>query len=544
MCAPESVHRVCAPCASAASTSWKPTWRSWPAAGSGVVAVTCTTVAHAPAPAAARWRRPERDPAYPGSVATLQSLATSRADLGEDAIAHLTMLVSDWSIMADLAFSDLVLYLPTWNAGGFVAAAQVRPDTVPTRIPLDVVGTFIPRGRLPEVDRALGAGEVVRDRAQLGGAVPVGREAIPVRLPGKAVGAPIAVIARYAGVRNRPLGQLEDAYLQAADELAQMIAHGRFPAPGPSAGTPHRVGDGLLRIDRSGTVTFASPNAQSAMRAMGLSTPLVGAKIARIIGRILTGPGSADQAMVGIASGTTPGVLEVEARGGTLSLRSIPLDAPHGALLLVRDVSELRQTERALLTKEATIREVHHRVKNNLQTVAALLRLQARRMPSDETRHALLDAVARVTTIAYVHETLSHESGDEVDFDSVTARLLDLARDTSATFWPDAQAKISQEGVFGTLPAALATPLAMVLSELLLNAAEHAGATTITLTSERSGPLLSVRVCDDGRGFDDVDGAGLGLQIVRTLVAEQLLGSLEWEPAQKGTRVRIETRVP
>ena len=109
------------------------------------------------------------------------------------------------------------------------------------------------------------------------------------------------------------------------------------------------------------------------------------------------------------------------------------MDASGGALLLVRDVSELRQTERALLTKDATIREVHHRVKNNLQTVAALLRLQARRMPSDETRHALLDAVARVTTIAFVHETLSHEAGDEVDFDTVTAKLLDLARDTAAS---------------------------------------------------------------------------------------------------------------
>ena len=487
-----------------------------------------------------------RGRAYPWTVATLQSLATSRADLGQEAVEHLTMLVSDWSIVADLAFSDLVLYLPTWNSGGYVAAAQVRPDTVPTRIPLDVVGTFIPRGRLPEVDRALGTGEVVRDRAPSGGAVPLGREAIPVRLPGKPMGAPIAVIARYAGVRNRPLGQLEDAYLQAADELAAMIAHGLFPAAGGSAGTPHRVGDGLLRTDRSGTVTFASPNASSAMRAMGLSTPLVGAKIARIIGRILNRPGSADQAVVSIASGATPGVLEVETRGGTLSLRSIPLHGTNGALLLVRDVSELRQTERALLTKEATIREVHHRVKNNLQTVAALLRLQARRMPSDETRHALLDAVARVTTIALVHETMSHESGDEVDFDAVAARLLDLARDACATFWPDSGVTVVQEGKFGTMPAPLATPLAMVLSELLLNAAEHAGATSIRLTTDRSGPFLRVRVCDDGKGFHDGDlsGPGLGLQIVRTLVAEQLHGSLEWEQARKGTRVLIETRVP
>jgi len=269
----------------------------------------------------------------------------------------------------------------------------------------------------------------------------------------------------------------------------------------------------------------------------------VGVPISRVIGRILGRPASADQALVSVASGASPGVLEVEAHGGTLSMRSIPLDRSRGALLLVRDVSELRQTERALLTQEATIREVHHRVKNNLQTVAALLRLQARRMPSDESRHALLDAVARVTTIAFVHETLSHESGDDVDFDEVTAKLLDLARDTAASFQAAAPA-VRRSGRFATLPASVATPLAMVLSELLLNAAEHAGASDIELRVQRDDSAIVVWVTDDGSGFDADAASGLGLQIVRTLVTDQLSGDLEWEQAEHGTRVRIQTRVP
>jgi two-component sensor histidine kinase len=472
----------------------------------------------------------------------LQSLAINRADLGDDAVAHLSALVTDWGIVADLGFSDLVLYLPTWNAGGFVAAAQVRPDTVPTRIPLDVVGTFIPRGRLPQVDRALGAGEVIRDRARDSSAVPIGREAIPVRMPNRPRGRPVAVLARYTSLRDRPLGRLEEAYLTAADALAEMIGRGSFP-PAAGIGSHHRVGDGLLRIDRSGTVLFASPNAQSAMRAMGLTTPLEGVQMARILARILSGPASADQALVSVATGAAAGVLEVEARGGTLSLRSIPLEGDQGAVVLLRDVSELRQTERALLTKEATIREVHHRVKNNLQTVASLLRLQARRMPSDESRHALLDAVARVTTIAFVHETLSQESGDEVDFDAVTAKLLDLARDTAASV-QQRPAQVRQVGRFATLPAALATPLAMVLSELLLNAAEHAGAGEIRLGAHRDGDVLRVSVEDDGVGFDAAAASGLGLQIVRTLVTEQIGGSLEWDETNHGTRARILARVP
>ena len=80
--------------------------------------------------------------------------------------------------------------------------------------------------------------------------------------------------------------------------------------------------------------------------------------------------------------------------------------------MLLRDVTDLRSRDRELVTKDATIREIHHRVKNNLQTVAALLRLQARRMTVPEARAALEEAVRRVGSIALVHETLS-QSLDE-----------------------------------------------------------------------------------------------------------------------------------
>ncbi len=87
-------------------------------------------------------------------------------------------------------------------------------------------------------------------------------------------------------------------------------------------------------------------------------------------------------------------------------------------------MSELRRRERELITKDATIREIHHRVKNNLQTVAALLRLQARRMPDEAARAALEEAVRRVGTIALVHETLSQGFDETVDFDEIAVRGL------------------------------------------------------------------------------------------------------------------------
>ena len=104
-----------------------------------------------------------------------------------------------------------------------------------------------------------------------------------------------------------------------------------------------------------------------------------------------------------------------------------------GGLILLRDVTELRRRDRELVTKDATIREIHHRVKNNLQTVAALLRLQARRIGVPEGRIALEEAVRRVGAIAVVHETLSQSlRRPTVDFDEVTDQLTRLVSDVGS----------------------------------------------------------------------------------------------------------------
>ena len=97
--------------------------------------------------------------------------------------------------------------------------------------------------------------------------------------------------------------------------------------------------------------------------------------------------------------------------------------------MLVQDVTELRRRDRMLLYKDAVIREIHHRVKNNLQTIACLLRLQARRLDSQEAKAALEEGVTRIRTIAFVHETLSQASSDLVDFDEVIRGVLRMLED-------------------------------------------------------------------------------------------------------------------
>jgi two-component sensor histidine kinase len=251
------------------------------------------------------------------------------------------------------------------------------------------------------------------------------------------------------------------------------------------------------------------------------------------------------------ASGRSPRETEIESNGSVVQLRSLPLVVSGmrtGALVLVRDVTELRHRERELMTKDATIREIHHRVKNNLQTVAALLRLQARRIDVPEGREALEEAVRRVGSIAIVHDTLSQTLDESVDFDDVADRLRVMVAEVSSR---GGRVTSRRQGSFGTLPAGVATPLAMVLTEVLQNAVEHGfgdDTGTLTVTAGRLVGRLHVTVEDDGRGLPenfDLDGStSLGLSIVRTLVESELGGQLEiGRRDDGGTRVALDLPV-
>jgi two-component sensor histidine kinase len=221
--------------------------------------------------------------------------------------------------------------------------------------------------------------------------------------------------------------------------------------------------------------------------------------------------------------------------------------------MLMREVTELRRHERLLLSKDATIREIHHRVKNNLQTVASLLRVQSRRLQTDEGREALQESVRRIGSIALVHETLSEDARQRVAFDVVAARLAEVVGAGLA----DPSRKITTviEGRAGELSPQLASPLALVLSELLQNALEHAygpgsSGGQVTVRLDRSAAELTLEVEDEGPGvpddFDHVRDANLGLQIADTLVTSELGGTLSVERVgpDGGTRARVSAPLP
>jgi two-component sensor histidine kinase len=486
-------------------------------------------------------------------VATLNDVLHEQTDLAAADVEWLHLLLGDWQLLSDLSFGDLVLWVPA-TAGGWYAAAHVRPTTGPMVFFDDVVGRHLEPGRRPLLDKAFSERKIVRDRdPEWRDDMPIREEAIPVVSQGRA----LAVLTRHTNLATlRTPSRLELTYLATADALARMIAAGEFPTPGAPTGhrrgTP-RVGDGVIRLDADGTVSYATPNAISAIHRLGHVGDVVGASLAQIMTEVLRHEAPVDESLALVVTGRVAWRAEVESRGASVSLRAIPLTEGgqrRGAILLLRDISELRRRERELLTKDATIREIHHRVKNNLQTVAALLRMQSRRLPDNEARAALDEAVRRVGTIALVHETLSQGFDETVDFDEIAARGLGALVEVATR---DLPVRAERSGSFGRLRAEDATALAMVVTELVHNAIEHGLARTggfVSVHAERShdahDELLTVTVTDDGSGLPDgfdPAGSGLGTQIVNSLVAD-LRGRITWENATpSGTRVRFVARL-
>ncbi|MGZ4508304.1 MAG: sensor histidine kinase [Blastococcus sp.] len=468
-------------------------------------------------------------------MSSLSERLTRGAASTPDQIDHSRRLVADWQLLADLAFADLTLWVPL-PTGAWWCVAQVRPLTAPTSRPEDLVGAEVdgvdaePFGVAHREGRPVTEGE-----PDWSGATPVHREVIPVRHDGVVV----AVLAKDTNLAvTRSPSTLELTYLDIAADLCLMVSAGTFPPQKPQdAELSPRVGDGLLRLDGAGRTTYASPNALSAYRRLGVAVDLGGVELAEVTRGVAADRVAGEAVAAGITAavaGRFPDAMDVEGRSATMLVRALPLKPPGGeagALVLVRDVTDVRRRDRALLTKDATIREIHHRVKNNLQTVAALLRLQARRMTEPAAREALEESVRRVASIAVVHDTLAGSREDVVAVDDVLDRVLPMLGDLTSV---GPAARTRRIGSFGELPAASATPLVLAVTELLHNAAEHAFPDgepgSIELVAERDGDDLVVRVRDNGKGlpegFDPDASDGLGLQIVRTLVVGELGGTL------------------
>ena len=453
---------------------------------------------------------------------------------------HLHRLAQVSAMLADLSQADVLIMRPEGHA--FRVISHVRPMNARTMYPVDQVDEVLPMRTRPLLTEAYESGEV------MDGGVYLPRQSrwirtltVPIRFEGKIVG----VLAReFAPHIEIMPGDLEIHAFATFRRFAAMIAAGSFPFGVETRRHDHppRVGDGIMLFDRAGKLEYASPNALTVLRQVGANLVNLGDRLGDMG---IDAPG-VRQAFANRLDYTDP--LEVDQR--VLSTYCVPLlsqTTVTGALLLLRNITELRQRDRLLMTKDATIAEIHHRVKNSLQTASSLLQLQSRRVASTDAKAALAESARRIRTIGVVHELLSHRTDDEVQFGEVLKMLTTMIRD--ALIDPTSPVEFVIDCDPAILPNNLTTPLALIASELVQNAIDHAECTTVTVRLQTQPDAVVLAISDNGKGFPNpdepvpaADSSGLGMTIVGTIAQSELGGSMTIGDNEPGALITV--RVP
>jgi len=452
---------------------------------------------------------------------------------------HLHRLAQASAMLADLSQADVLVMRPEGH--GFRVLSHVRPMNARTVYPVDKVDEVLPMSTRPLLTHAFEHGQVMDGGVFLPDQNRWIRTlAVPVRFENEIV----AVLAReFAPHIEIMPGDLELQAFATFRRFAAMIAAGSFPFGVESRRHDHppRVGDGVMLFGRDGRLEYASPNALSVLRQVGASNVNVGQRLGDMG---IDAPGMR-QAYANRLDYTD----EIEVGQRVLSTYCVPLltrTTITGSIILLRNITELRARDRLLMTKDATIAEIHHRVKNSLQTASSLLQLQSRRLESEAAKVALAESARRIRTIGVVHELLSHRTDDEVQFGQILHMLTAMIHESLANTSSSVAFSIDCDPA--VLPNNLTTPLALIASELIQNAIDHASCTNVTVTLRTQPDAVVLAVSDDGTGFADTsvvpesDSSGLGMTIVKTIAESELGGSLELGDNEPGAIVRI--RVP
>lgn len=465
--------------------------------------------------------------------------------LTEDDIEFLHRVEQGMAIAADISRSDVLLYSPL-NTRRAVVVAQAAPHSVHPIHSRRLVGRQVTAREEPHVFRSLLKGRRARgDLGLIADGAPIVQEALSVRNEqGHAIGALSFETNLLEHERHRRRGK---AFQVAVRQLREMVRRGALSRA--TALSPFDEHDGILLVDAQQRVTYASDVATGLYRHLG--------RLESLVGRRLSVINPADSELVGRALEDGCWAEEesqdhdrIWVRKALVLFSHAPRPVPFlsirrvlgvvdreprlvGVLLMVHDATEARRKEQELKVKAAMIQEIHHRVKNNLQVIAALLRIQSRRSIHDETRLALHEAVQRILSVAVVHEFLSEVDARVINVRELAQRIINHTQ--QGLLGPDQHIRLRLEGPSVYLPAQQATTCAIIVNELIQNAVEHAfveadqGIVIVQLAEEND--VIQISIADNGRGLPEgftVNGAeSLGLQIVRTLVQEDLKGEIQ-----------------
>jgi two-component sensor histidine kinase/PAS domain-containing protein len=295
------------------------------------------------------------------------------------------------------------------------------------------------------------------------------------------------------------------------------------------------MSDGMVRFNAEAVAVYANPSARRIFRGINYKDEVVGMPFENLaFGTI--GFGEIRRAKQSIRT-------EAKIGGFALNVVYAKISSGEGfmgAVMLIEDKTEEKNIERELLLKSVVIDEIHHRVKNNLQTIISLLRLQRRRLAGADARAALSEMISRVFSISQTHEILAQQGVDGIGIKDMLERMFISARSYIAPEGLDLALKVQGDNI--QMESGMANTIALVVNELVQNCVKHAFVGRqrglITIEIAQGETFSTISVADDGVGYSigDIRDGSLGHKLVQGLVNDKLMGKLKAESSPEGTR--------
>jgi two-component sensor histidine kinase len=476
-----------------------------------------------------------------------------RSRFSADELQLLERVECGMALTADISRADVMLLVQQDDAA--LVIAQAQPHSIASLYRSPWTGHLLPLSDHPLLAAGLRDGRRTSEhrRNVLEQGTPIVEQVLPVFSDG---GRPIAVLQietnLIAWERHRRRHQ---SFRSAVGWLQELTLRGELACA--QRLSPFGEWDGVLFVDPEYRIRYLSGIANNLYRRLNYLKDLQGEHIGDL--------NTKDELLVRQAYETSDCQEHEVMEGSRYWNRKVvpllsyetgrwpftsktPRAMLRGALIMVHDETEEREKAVELHVKSTMIKEVHHRVKNNLQTVASILRMQSRRAENPEVQLQLNEAVNRVLAVAVIHEFLSRDDDQAINIRDVCQRI--VTQTQRAAVAPDNQITLHVQGPAIYLPSQQATACALVANELLLNSLEHAfdgrerGTVLLRLADE--GDQVVLEVADDGIGLvESVEReptGSLGLTIVRTLVEGDLKGQLVMERSDPGTRVIVRFR--
>ncbi len=459
----------------------------------------------------------------------IEQLCRGHTNLKQEEIAIIRGMSSVLQALSDWEEADIFIDCPCRDGDAAVVVAEAKPSSAPSSYRGTVVGHLARREDEPAVARTLRLGVATRHMKAV--TQENGRTIQSVEPIKNSRGQVIGALIREQRLEEQPL--LDNGRLHFSEQDPGRMADALAHLTDGDNWLTECIEEGLLLVSREGRVTFRNSMARRIYQQIGYVEDPMGQRYDNIR---LAGSGEQESGYV---------AAEVTAGRYSLLIKRIPLDDKDVDFAVVmQDITWRRDQEKELVLRSVAVKEMHHRVKNNLQTIASLLRLQARRSDDSNLKRVLEESMNRILSIATTHELLAQGGVDQVHVGEVLRGVRNNA--VRAFSRPHFEIGISLEGDDFEIDSDIATAVALIINELLQNSLQYAfagreeGQVRIIVTR---GELYSrIEVLDDGAGYtaDKVRPGSLGLSIVQIMVKDKLHGSLTTTSGPEGTHVSFD----